>query len=529
MFALLRRLDLFLDVVAAVGRTVEEEALPVLLPAAGQPRDLFRECIARAAVASGGVSAEPVHSASSLRFLRLAAGMMLLVQEYAWRVRVSAASSASASSPVSLARTVVSIVNENLDDARSLLRTVGLRDDLVTSLCGEPVSLASSPASLPSGSDGSAAAHAGLPSSSSTSSASALLSPRQRLSIESTIARVADGDAATGPALLHLVQSTHDYCARLRSAALDHVAAARRAEEEVQRAREAAQAEELARREAEAAAAAAAAEEARRRREAEEAAAAASRGSGWFGWLGFGGGGDAPAPAPASAVGLQAAPAPAVDSDSVPAGDLALSAPVGTDADAHADAGPDSVLTLLRDTTVQLLTSVDAPIQRTGPAGSFGLLIAPVIHAQAARGSDYRTSDQVLAALPGPHTEDAMAVAGTLAQVDGLQQSWLVAQLRDASACISGFTDPTPPSALASSADQHLAVGDVVASVDGRSLSGDDFDGVMDALAAAPKRTRVVAWRVVSVPALAIMADLLAQAQGGAATATASASGFTAL
>jgi len=77
--SLLRRTSAyaFLDTVSAVGRTLEEDQLPLLFPAAGDPRALFDSCLTCAKISAGGGR----HTINSLRYLQAASATLLLANQ----------------------------------------------------------------------------------------------------------------------------------------------------------------------------------------------------------------------------------------------------------------------------------------------------------------------------------------------------------------------------------------------------------------------------------------------------------------
>ena len=272
VLALLRRVDLCLDIVSAVGRTIEEEHLPLLFPAAGHPRALFREALRHARRASGSVSSTPLHNSTSLRYLRTAASLMLIMQEYAWRKHViGAVAAASSSSSTALGRgkssngtagnsssnagtpsassaaAIRAIVNSNLADAVSLKVACGLPEDVAALLIGPMLSESTAAASksaaqqpdqmprsakhqqstVTPGGSGSGSIFAVPPQLISDILASVLVEDTAGAHSQTTSA---GGATATHSLPLHreltsIVDSTATYCSRLRAAAEEHIRA----------------------------------------------------------------------------------------------------------------------------------------------------------------------------------------------------------------------------------------------------------------------------------------------------------------
>ena len=85
--SLLRRTSAyaFLDTVSAVGRTLEEDQLPLLFPAAGDPRAIFDSCLTCAKVSAGGGR----HTINSLRYLQAASATLLLANLSAMSINSS--------------------------------------------------------------------------------------------------------------------------------------------------------------------------------------------------------------------------------------------------------------------------------------------------------------------------------------------------------------------------------------------------------------------------------------------------------
>jgi hypothetical protein len=551
VLALLRHADVFLDVVAAVGRTIEERQLPLLFAAAGAPRTLLREALARASVEAAETAAAVgsghlLHSAASLRFLRTAAALMLLVQEHAWRQAASkdaaaakspfggepigshADSGAAASAGVAPAA-ALAIVNDNLQDAADLLGVAGLPHDLVSALVGPPV------APTPIGADAAAAA-------ASCSTSAGELESRLEGLVRGTLC---DEDPHTAPALLQLVDSTRAYCARLRGAAEEFCSPLPSLSGDADK-------PELATAIATtptttpmagggsvAASDRSCAGAADELQPTEPIAAQASAGRGGWGLFGavaslFGFGADGPAtPSHDEPRASDAAAAPARGAAQQPASTPAK-AP-GETADIKKAAAPaapdvvtrDPILRLLDGTSLPLLVTLHATLSRQPGSGSFGLHLGAVSHAP-------RTPD-VPASEGAAASADLTAVLAALRQSVAQQHGWVLAQLLDASAAIEALDVPTSTmahggsapsahgSALTASGGRHdstdssvrarpyagLRTGDILVRAAGKSLSGLSLDEVTAAVVAAPKVASFTVLRLVPMPVLELMVHLL--------------------
>ena len=498
---LLQRLDVTLDVVSAVGRTVEEGRLNRLFPAAGVPRALFREALRRGAMASGSVSASPMHSVASVRFIRVAASLLLLVQEYAWR-----RAHGSSGHGVPSAAEVVHIVNSNLGDATDLLAACGVPRDVASLLVGPPIPLPGVPL-FP------------VPQSTDAVEAAAALVDNELL------ATVSDDDPATLRGLRAVVATTTAYCERLRSAATEHVASATAA--------------------AEAEAASAATGLGKRGTSSGLLASVAYVLSGGWSLLRGGGGGDEK--------GVNSTVVHPTSRNVIPAlrgtGAAALGPPPTpyahtADGTAPSAATSDAIVALLSAVHVPLLVAFETLLHRRPPHWAFGLVLAPVnaqlaVHgAGRGGGNNDVTESPPLALSLDPAARpprdslqratttrrgdtvdnfgddgDLAAVAAALREVTVQQQGWLVAQISDATACIGGLADSplvtAPISAAGSSGAASIRVGDIIQRVDGHSITSVPFDIAVAALAAAPRATPLSLLRIVDVPAIEVLAALL--------------------
>jgi len=176
--AVLRTCGLLHEVVALVGRSVEEGELPSLFPAVGTPRHLFADCVTAAkhlaATPSGGL----VHTAASLPPLKHAASLLILCQEWAWR-DVAPLTDRKARSD-----RVRAVVDDSVQDAVKLLHA-----------CGVPAAIAAQLATDATLTDDGAAAAAAA-----------------------VWHTVSDGSEAVVATLQELAESVHAYCGKLRAA-----------------------------------------------------------------------------------------------------------------------------------------------------------------------------------------------------------------------------------------------------------------------------------------------------------------------
>jgi hypothetical protein len=515
VLALLRSCDdVYLDVVSSVGRTVEEERLPALFPAAGTPRQLFREALRRAAEASGSVASTPIHNRRSLRHLRTAAALMLLVQEFAWRQHIAplqrdrpssatkgkAGGSAGRGAAAPAHDMVLRIVLGNLDDATDLLTACGLDADLVKQLVGpKPKGLGSpsmsqAPAATsgaPVGADGTA-----LPAQDDVTSLEAR--------ITAVVKAVCDHDPATQTGLKHIIDSATSYCERLRTAAVDFVDGAGVTPRPNSASSE--------RGTAPSAAGGGTADA--------PAPSSSGGGLGLFGtiasYLGFGG----------------AASSSNVVSNGPTSAAAAAAAP--SSAGPPAITGPDSdpIVQTLWNVSIPLLVATDAVVVRApeSEGGTFRIELAALKLEQVVPPPAAAIASARSAAVSrrASSVDDFEAVLATLSDVLAAQAKWLHQQTLGAKACVSGLLPgnvikPVPvPAPVAGtnsssvdasdgvSAVPPLAVGDILMKVGEEPVVDGAFSDVVAALQAAPKETKLTAFRVVPVTAMHILRHILA-------------------
>ena len=157
--------ELYTETVVAVGRTAEEDRLRALFPIAGHPVDLFRGCLAQARRCSttngcsggGGVGGSstpdvfstlpptPLHTQKSVRALRTAAALLLLVQDHIMREEdytinkqhaLQPAPSSSSSPTHAGAKNSPRVLKDTLEYAGNLLATIGVPLQAVRVLTG---------------------------------------------------------------------------------------------------------------------------------------------------------------------------------------------------------------------------------------------------------------------------------------------------------------------------------------------------------------------------------------------------------
>lgn len=546
--ALLRGCDVHLDVIGDVGRTIEEERLPHLFPHAGEPRALFREALRRAATASGSVSASPQHCAASLRFLRSASALLLLVQEHAYRrhcelvdrltreardrtsggggggwdddgvgsKRRPRSSGAGAVRPSP--GVILRIVNQNLEDAGELLGACGLPHAAAEAMVGERLGIAlHHQADHRRGRAHSAGGAGSVPESGAAGSHSssgfgggdldALIATS--LAAAAGLPPGADGSGSATLAGLHtLVGSVLAYCGRLRCAA-----------------------QELADGEGGVAAALASTGTHALRLRASSAASSGPTGGGDApasasdGSSGSGGGGLISSVLSLFGLGGGAPAAQQPSSSGVDAGGSSSSSAAA----AASRAWVDPVVELLSHCTLQLLVEGETTLHRRPGDGSFGLILAPVDHRQAVRGAGRGPPSSLAAAAaplpsgggggkgaPLPEDDDIATVTAATGELVHRQHEWLGAQILDAAACVSGLA-PHPhgtvagPAAAASPAGGGgggglcVAVGDILTRVEGAPVTGLPFHAAVGALASAPRDARLRVARVVDVPLLHLL------------------------
>ena len=124
---------------------------------------------------------------------------------------------------------------------------------------------------------------------------------------------------------------------------------------------------------------------------------------------------------------------------------------------------------------------------------------------------------------------DFAAAASIMRAIDTDQSRWIVSQIVDLSACVSSFTAETHAERAAAAetplALSNLLVGDILSSLNGASLSGASFPGIVDTMISAPKKTYVTAFRDVAVPVVALLAQLLTDEEGGRGSSNSSGGG----
>jgi hypothetical protein len=495
VLALLERLGILLDTVAAVGRTTEEDHLPKLFPAAGEPRALLQRALALASEASGGRASMPLHCALSIKRLRTAASLLLLVQEYAWRkaikVQQARTVSVAADAAVDVEIDAIGIASENLDDAAELLLAVGLSEQVVARLVGP------SPYTL-------------LDTAGNAPELDCLDATALEFLCREELLAVSDGREQEYSDLLHIVESTHLYCSRLRIAALDYT-------HERERAR------------ASRTAAAKPVRSAEQTSENEDAAASSS----WslIGLLSFGYfGSSSVAGTTASSVSAEKRPGTLSSSDSELT-DALLGDGSGPVHVVHKqreraprDIGTDPILLLLQSLAIPVLLECQICLSRKSN-DAFDIVLAPLDKVKAVGRVPLavdKAITRIRCALPAEvalEEEDFAAVTDALEVVGARQKDWLLVNLAEHTSCLGGPNDPlvaSPISALSAPAFPGIPetftmqVGDVLVQVGTSSIVNESmpssFEDAVKALSAAPPLVRLRIKRIVKLSVLELIA-----------------------
>lgn len=506
VIALLARLDLLLDVVATVGRTVEEARLPVLFPgAAGHPRALLHECLGRAgnAARGPGPSVPLVHSRASLRFLHLAGAFLLLSQEDAWREHAQqrqpagTMTSRKAPPPSPTVHDVAAIVSENIDDAQKLLQACGLSPEQARACISATPSAGALAATTSAGRGTATSSNAVVGAARGTLRGAqpppALPAPVEASlddsELDALLAAASDADPLTSIALRRIVDTTAEYCSRLRSASSSQATLPRGQRQAVVRGSSSVIAG------------------AQQPRHAHSGGRLRSLAR-YFGFINAEDSDEddddeeeeeyvPPSTARAAVVKSKAAT------------NVTSSKSAAKSGGAARVAATDPIIAMLRSATVPVLVSFSAVLTRRTSAagGGFGLSLAEayppmeVVSSGTVRPAPVPPGELSRVGLT---SADVDSVQSTVSSIQSQQEGWVSAQLLGAAACVDSSEDALLASGV------RPQVGDLLTAADGRSLHGRDFSEVIAALGAAPKQCEFALLRVVHVPVLLLLSTIVA-------------------
>jgi len=336
--------------------------------------------------------------------------------------------------PAALPADVAAIVAENLADARALLDVCGLPPAVTESL----LSSASDPETL-------------------------------GIDLDALLVAASDADPSTAPTLRRVVDSTAEYCVRLRQAATSEPSRPSR--------------------------------DAPKRRTAASGAAASGNSNGggvrsligsFATYFGLVGGGDEE------------------EDDEGPG--------ARTTAGATRAAAADPIIALLRTATLPVLVPyitalARKPLTADGDGGGFGLALGELVPAAAAGVPvpPPPPADALVRQRVGLVAAEEASARAAVEAIQAQQAGWVVAQVLDVAALVEDADAPlVVPAAAASAAAPRVtpAPGDLLFSADGQSLAGRSFAQVVDALGAAPRQSEFMLLRVCQVPLLSVLAAI---------------------
>lgn len=494
----------FLGTVTGVGRTIDEDRLPMLFPTAGNPRDLFNQALQQAEAtsiavaqlpASGAAGAAPLfattihkHNTASARYLRTAAATMLLVQEYAWRQRM--ARDGSTSQPATSA-TPATIVAESLADACALLRACGLSQATVKKITTVTSSSASNDAAA-------AVQQAKQLHLASTHMTAELLSL-----VRSELIAACEPDVAVVSGLLQLVDTVRAYCHRLNHVVAPHDTAGPSKTSKAVTTSTAA--------EGSTSAAGASPVPSASTPPPKAKALQQQQTGGWSilkAAANFFGIGDE------EETGVTAA-TDATAAESLQTGKLAQpnfssSAAASTPSKpstASAAVKSDAILRHLLSTMIPVLGRYETVVTRNAADGSFGIEAQVLDREKLLVASSDAASATAAPAGANPSGGDLDAVMKATTDIIAAQRSWQRAQTLDLSASIHLHHPNQGQAQHAAAPGAAVAIkdGDLPIRVEGQPVFGLPIHRVKHALAVAPRDTHLTLLRLLSIPVLQVL------------------------